>query len=81
VSLSIGGKTMEFVRDGSSSVKLYGMRADSIELEFTFSGSSKASFWLMEQAPGLPDLVIPRPNGFIAATGSDETLVSRKYDL
>jgi len=81
VSLSIGGRTMEFVRDGSSSVKLYGMRADSIELEFTFSGSSKASFWLMEQAPGLPDLVIPRPNGFIAATGSDETLVSRKYDL
>jgi hypothetical protein len=81
VSLSIGGRTIEFVRDGFSSVKLYGMRADSIELEFTFSASSKASFWLMEQAQGLPDLVGPRPVGFMAAGNSDETLVSRKYDL
>jgi len=81
VSLSIGGRTIEFVRDGFSSVKLYGMRADSVEFELTLRGPSKASFWLMEQAPGLPDLVGPRPNGFMAATGSDETLVSRKYDL
>ena len=81
VSLSIGGRTIEFVKDGFSSVRLFGMRADSIELEFTLSGSSKASFWLMEQAAGLPDLVGPRPNGFVAAGNSDETLVSRKYDL
>jgi hypothetical protein len=81
VSLSISGRIIEFVKDGLSSVKLYGIRADSIELEFTLSGSSKASFWLMEQTPGLPDLVGPRPNGFMAAGNSDETLVSRKYDL
>jgi Peptidase family M28 len=81
VSLSIGGRTIDFVRDGLSSVKLFGMKADSIELEFTLSGSSKASFWLMEQAAGLPDLVGPRPNGFMAAAHSDETLVCRKYDL
>jgi hypothetical protein len=35
----------------------------------------------MEQTSGLPSLVGPRPDEFMAAANSDETLVCRKYAL
>jgi hypothetical protein len=81
VSVSVGGRTIQFVQDGLPSVKLFGMKADFTELEFTFSQSSKVSFWLMDQTFGLPNLISPRPDEFMAGAGSDETLVCRKYDL
>jgi hypothetical protein len=81
VSVSVGGRTIQFVHDGLPSVKLFGMKADFTELEFTFSEPSKISFWLMEQTSGLPSLVGPRPDEFMAAANSDETLVCRKYAL
>jgi hypothetical protein len=66
---------------GGFSIRLVGMGNTDIHLQVTLQSPSGVSFWLMDQAPGLPLEVHPRPDNIIADYGSDLTAVCRKYRL
>lgn len=59
---------------------LYGMGDQGADLELTLKAPSGVSFWISDYTMGLPTPERRGPD-FIAAQGSDETLVCRKYTL
>jgi hypothetical protein len=81
VSLRISGRNViPDQRSSNFSLILYGMGTEGTDLELTVKAHIGISFWLCDESAGLP--VSPsRPAGLIAAQGSDETLVIRKYVL
>lgn len=66
---------------GLQSIGLLGMGTEPTRVHLTFNSGSKVSFWLMDQAYGLPGPTLPRPSNLMAGEGSDVTLVCRKYSL
>jgi peptidase M28-like protein len=66
---------------GLQSISLLGMGTEPTIVQLTFNSGSRVSFWLMDQAYGLPGPAVPRPADLMAAEGSDVTLVCRKYSL
>lgn len=59
---------------------LYGMDTQGAELDLTLNAPSGVSFWVSDYSAGLPT-PIRRPAEFIAAQGSDQAIVCRKYKL
>ncbi len=62
------------------SMLLYGSGSQGADLDLTLNASSEISFWVSDFSLGLPT-TIRRPPEFIAAQGSDQTVVCRKYVL
>ena len=81
VSIKISGRSMT-PRSNSSGLALllYGMGTEGADLELTFKADQGVSFWISDYSVGLPTTV-RRSSGLIAAQGSDQTLVCRKYAL
>jgi hypothetical protein len=59
---------------------LYGMDAKGADLELAFTAPSGSSYWISDYSSGLPTTQ-QRSEDFMAAQGSDETLVVRKYTI
>jgi len=62
------------------SMLLYGSGPQGADLDLTVNAPSGVSFWISDYSFGLPTTV-RRPPEFIAAQGSDQTVVCRKYIL
>lgn len=81
VSMEISGRHVK-LESGQSGlfILLYGMDAQGADLDLTLNAPSGVSFWISDYSAGLPT-TIRRPSEFIAAQGSDQTVVCRKYKL
>ena len=81
VSLEISGRNVK-LRSGQSGLlmRLYGMGTEGADLDVTMNAPSGVSFWVSDYSAGLPTIV-RRPAELIAAQGSDQTVVCRKYKL
>lgn len=80
VSLNISGRSLSPQTDSSGPILLYGMSSQGADLELKLKAPSGVSFWLSDYSMGLP--TSQRRNAeIIAAPGSDQTLVVRKYTL
>jgi len=80
-SIRIGERMIRLSRSPDAErLRLFGWEDKNVELEFTFRGPQKLSFWLMDQTFGLPTALSSRPAELMAADGSDVTLIVRKYD-
>jgi hypothetical protein len=79
-SVKISGRTVPPGPNSVGTLVLYGIENEGVNLEFTASAHSGISFWLADYSSGLPTTQ-RRPPALIAAQGSDETVVSRKYTL
>jgi hypothetical protein len=81
VSLEISGRNVK-LRSGQSGLlmRLYGMGTEGADLDVTMNAPSGISFWVSDYSAGLPTIV-RRPAELIAAQGSDQTVVCRKYKL
>jgi hypothetical protein len=82
LSIRIAGNNIAVPMNSTGfSIRLLGMADQKTELQLTLRAPSGVSFWLMDESVGLPDQLHPRPANFIAAPGSDLTMVSVKYTL
>lgn len=80
VSVNVAGRDLKPRPDSSDPVLLYGMGPQGADVELKVKAPSGVSFWLSDYSPGLP--TTQRRNAeLIAAQGSDQTLVGRKYTL
>ena len=80
VAIKVGEREIP-VAQGSVpvSISLLAMDGTGIDLELAIKASGKISFFLMDQSPGLPRELQPRPSDIAAVNGSDLTLICRKY--
>ena len=82
VSIHFQGREVAVQADPSSfTVVLLGVGASGADLDITLKGPAGSSFRLTDQSYGLPTQTAPRPANYIAADGSDVTVVSRRYSL
>jgi hypothetical protein len=79
-SLKISGRIVTPSPNSPGPLILYGIESEGVDLEFTASAHSGVSFWLADYSDDLPTTQ-RRPPDLIAAQGSDETIVSRKYTV
>ena len=81
VSVKISGRNLT-PRPNSTGLTLllHGMDAQGADLELALKAPSGISFWISDYSVGLPTTQ-RRGSDVIAAQGSDETLVVRKYTL
>jgi hypothetical protein len=81
VSMEISGRKVK-LRAGQTGVfmLLYGIGAQGADLDLTLNAPSGVSFWISDYSAGLPTAT-RRPPEFMAAQGSDQTVVCRKYKL
>jgi hypothetical protein len=75
-----GRKVKSQLNRAGLSMLLYGSGPQGADLDLTLNAPSGVSFWISDYSFGLPTTV-PRPPEFIAAQGSDQTVVCRKYIL
>jgi hypothetical protein len=80
VSANVSGRSLKVRPDSSGPILLYGMGVQGADVELKLKASSNISFWLSDYSSGLP-VVRHRSPEFIAAQGSDQTLVCRRYTL
>lgn len=80
ISVNISGRTLSPGPDSSNTILLYGMGTQGADLELKLKASSGVAFWLSDYSVGLPTTQRRNPE-IIAAPGSDQTLVCRKYTL
>ena len=81
VSMEISGRNVKPQSgQGGLFMLLHGMGAQGADLDLTLNAPSGVSFWISDYSAGLPT-AIPRPPEFIAAQGSDQTVVCRQYKL
>jgi hypothetical protein len=80
VSAKISGRTVGIRPNSASPILLHGMGTEGADLELTLTAPSGVSFWVSDYSVGLPT-EHRRPSDLIAAQGSDETVVCRKYVL
>ena len=81
VSMEISGRNVPPQSDEKGLfMLLYGMGAQGADLDLTLNATSGVSFWVSDYSSGLPTTVRRGPE-FIAAQGSDQTVVCRKYKL
>jgi hypothetical protein len=81
VSMEISGRNVSAQSDQKGLfMLLYGMDAQGADLDLTLKMTSGVSFWVSDYSSGLPTTVRRGPE-FIAAQGSDQTIVCRKYKL
>ena len=79
---NIGGREIAVSQNsGSYRLTLAAMGSKGTDLSITVNAPSGVTFWLMDEAPGLPADVPPRPYDLMPGFDSDVTLVSRKYSL
>jgi Peptidase family M28 len=82
VSIHFQGREVAVQADPSFfTVVLLGMGSGGADFDITLKGPAGSSFWLTDQSYGLPTQTAQRPANYIAADGSDVTVVSRKYPL
>jgi hypothetical protein len=79
-SVNISGRIVPSAPNSVGPLVLYGIEKEGVNLELTASAHSGVFFWLADYSIGLPTME-RRRSAFIAAQGSDETIVSRKYIL
>ncbi|HEV2962883.1 MAG TPA: M20/M25/M40 family metallo-hydrolase [Candidatus Angelobacter sp.] len=81
ISVKISGRNMN-PRPNSTGLTLLlqGMDAQGADLELALKAPASISFWISDYSVGLPTTQ-RRGSELIAAQGSDETLVVRKYTL
>ena len=80
ISVKISGRIVTTSPNSTGPLILYGIESEGVNLELTASAHSGVSFWLADYSSDLPT-TRRRPPVLIAAQGSDETVVSRKYTL
>lgn len=79
-SVNISGRGLRPRPDSNDPILLYGMGTQGVDLELKLKAPSGIAFWLSDYSVGLP--TTQRRNAeFVAAPGSDQTLVGRKYTL
>jgi len=79
-SIEISGRNVKLQPGQSGPLLLYGMGGPGADLDLTLNAPSGVSFWISDYSAGLPTTLL-RPPELIAAQGSDQTLVCRKYKL
>lgn len=80
VSVNVSGRNLSPRPDSSDPILLYGMGTQGADLELKVKAPSGVAFWISDYSVGVP--TTQRRNAeFIAAPGSDQTLVVRKYAL
>ena len=80
VSVRISGRSMSLGPNSTGPLLLYGTGNQGVDLELALNTHSDASFWISDYSVGLPTTQRRTPE-LIAAQGSDQTLVCRKYTL
>jgi hypothetical protein len=80
ISVKVSGRSMNLRPNSTGSILLYGMDTQGGDLDLTLKAPSGISFWVSDYSSGLPTTEV-RPADLIAAKGSDQTLVCRKYVL
>jgi hypothetical protein len=80
ISVKVSGRIVTASPNSTGPLVLYGIESEGVNLEFTANAHSGVSFWLADYSAGLPTTQ-RRPPTLIAAQGSDETVVCRKYTL
>jgi hypothetical protein len=80
ISVKVSGRIVNASPNSTGPLVLYGIESEGVNLEFTANAHSGVSFWLADYSAGLPTTQ-RRPPTLIAAQGSDETVVCRKYKL
>lgn len=79
-SVNISGRSLSPGPDSSGPILLYGIGTQGADLELQVKAPSGVAFWLSDYSVGLP--TTQRRNvEFVAAPGSDQTLVGREYTL
>lgn len=82
ISVNIKGRAATPLTSGGlQSIGLFGMGTEPTIVQLTFHSGGRVSFWLIDQAYGLPGPAVPRPDDLMSGDGSDVTLVCRKYSL
>lgn len=80
-SMEISGRNVKLQSDQKGLfMLLYGTETQGADLDLTLNAPSGVSFWVSDYSSGLPTTVRRAPE-FIAAQGSDQTIVCRKYKL
>jgi hypothetical protein len=82
VSIHYQGREVALQPDPNSfAIVFSGIGPSGADLDITVESLVESTFWLTDQSYGLPTQIAPRPGSYIAADGSDVTIVSRKYPL
>ncbi len=84
-SVAYNGRSREVHASGKHpwSLRYEAVPPEGVDLELRFHGQSPLECWVADSTPGLPEaeghVHNPRPDDLMADTGSDNTLVTRRY--